>query len=90
MENIMRANLQRAKNTEKEYTHGQMETYMMETFNWIKDKDSVYITGQIRECTEDNGEQTEWTGTGVLSKMVSISWDNFLLIILPGKSMKKI
>lgn len=55
----MRANLQRAKNTEKEYTHGQMETYMMETFNWIKDKDSVYITGQIRECTEDNGEQTE-------------------------------
>lgn len=55
----MRVNSQKAKNMEKEYTNGQMETYMMETFNWIKDKDSVYITGQIRESTEDNGEQTE-------------------------------
>lgn len=33
MDNIMKANLQKAINMEKEYIDGQMEMYMMGTFN---------------------------------------------------------
>jgi len=59
MDNIMKDNLLKDKNMGKEYINGQMVTFTMEIFRWIKGKDWEYIYGLIKVYIVGNGELIE-------------------------------
>lgn len=59
MGNIMKDNSLKDKNMGKEYINGQMVTFTMEIFRWIKDKDWEYIYGLIKVYIVVNGELIE-------------------------------
>ena len=55
----MKDNSLKDKNMGKEYINGQMVTFTMEIFRWIKDKDWEYIYGLIKVYIVGNGELIE-------------------------------